>query len=313
MKTAIILVTYNGWKITNACLQCLKCLPQENFVITVIDNASSDETPCVLPKEFPDVKFFPLNQNVGFGRANNEAVRKLVQNGENFDSICFLNNDTLFSMSDIISLQNALNFLNEKKVPAVLTARLQNQDGSEQENYYRKITNFEFLTNAFRNQKTAGKYLHGTLQKTEFPEFLEAFWFNAACWMMSRSVFERLGGFDEHFFMYYEDMDFALRAQNSGVRFFLVSKIRITHLGGGSTASSQSQALQHDRSQEYIFEKHYGKKGLVLSKIFRILRSSIRILFASFKIPFSSKARMTCRNHGSLLWHAMTGFKNQSD
>ena len=84
--------------------------------------------------------------------------------------------------------------------------------------------------------------------------------------------------FDEKIFMYYEDGDLALRARKLGARFFICSDIPLTHLGGGSAQNSLSRALQHDRAQQYVFTKHFGIKGLLLSKIFRILRSFVRIV-----------------------------------
>lgn len=96
--------------------------------------------------------------------------------------------------------------------------------------------------------------------------------------MMTAELWNRVGGFDENIFMYYEDADMALRCRKLGARFFISDRSAITHLGGGSAKSSLSRALQHDRSQQYVFKKHFGIPGMMLSKKFRFLRSMVRIL-----------------------------------
>jgi GT2 family glycosyltransferase len=112
------------------------------------------------------------------------------------------------------------------------------------------------------------------------------------------------GFFDEKIFMYYEDADLALRARKIGARFFIANDITLTHLGGGSAQSNTSRALQHDRAQQYVFKKHFGLHGLLLSKGFRILRSSIRIASAIPHIG-SSEKRKYLVHHLALLKAAL--------
>lgn len=64
----------------------------------------------------------------------------------------------------------------------------------------------------------------------------------------------------------------------------------ITHLGGGSSENSLSRSLQHDSSQLYFYSKHFGKKGTVLSRIFRVCRSGLRLMLQFF---FCFKAFLT--------------------
>ena len=110
--------------------------------------------------------------------------------------------------------------------------------------------------------------------------------------------------FDEKIFMYYEDADLALRARKLGTRVFICKDIELTHLGGGSAQSNTSRALQHDRAQQYVFKKHFGIKGLLLSKAFRILRSSVRIASA-FPHIGSSEKRKYLVHHIALLKAAL--------
>ena len=294
MRTAVILVTFNNWELTKNCLTDLaqQIADQEHFVIAVIDNASTDGTVEKIQKNFPAIHLYPCDENLGFGTANNLAIDWLIRDGEIFDSICLLNNDTRLEPDTLPRLQNA--WVNAKTLThtnnhayAIVAPAIKNKDGSEQPNYFAglgpdKIGALRFLTNAFRNEKSAAAILQGNLSKTGQPNLLETYWFSGVCWMFGKDLYEALlkkdGFFDEKIFMYYEDGDLALRARKLGARFFICSDIPLTHLGGGSAQNSLSRALQHDRAQQYVFTKHFGIKGLLLSKIFRILRSFVRIV-----------------------------------
>lgn len=303
--TAIILVTYNGWEMTKACLQDLLPLLDEHdldrarecaenrtenraasrFVVAIADNGSSDGTVENIRKEFPAEKFprihvYPQAGNLGFGAANNGAIRGLITDGVEFDAICLLNNDTRFDAQALVELRAELDRVGKN---AVLAPTTFNVDGTRQNNFFaglgpEGIGYMNFLRNAFRNERAAARVLEGTPKATALEDIQETHWSSAVCWMMTAELWNRVGGFDEKIFMYYEDADMALRCRKLGARFFITGRSAITHLGGGSARSTLSRALQHDRSQEYVFKKHFGLRGLWLSKKFRILRSLVRIV-----------------------------------
>lgn len=302
MKTAIILVTYNRFDLTNACLRCLLPLLNKGFEIVIADNGSTDNTVKKIREEFPKVHLFELRRNIGFGAANNIAIKYLIEKGIEFDSICLLNNDTLPKMQTLPLLQQALTrYKSTHSNEAIIAPCIKSINGREQKNFYTNISWFQFLLNAFRTETGASRYLHGSLQLTDDPTLLEAYWINAVCLMMSRTLWENLGGFDDHIFMYYEDMDFALRAKQNSVHFFIERQAILTHLGGASSIGSFSQALQHDQSQEYIFFKHYGLLGKVISKKFRFIRSFLRVVIGLPLYIFIPSIRERVNIHFCLL------------
>ncbi|MCF0220877.1 MAG: glycosyltransferase family 2 protein, partial [Fibrobacter sp.] len=171
----------------------------------------------------------------------------------------------------------------ETSVEAVLAPTTLNVDGSRQNNFFAGlgpdgIGCINFLKNAFRNESGAARVLEGSPKACALEDIQETYWSSAVCWMMTAELWNRVGGFDENIFMYYEDADMALRCRTLGARFFITGRSAITHLGGGSAKSSLNRALQHDRSQQYVFKKHFGFKGFLLSKSFRILRSLVRVV-----------------------------------
>ena len=338
MRTAVILVTFNGWEMTRNCLNDMaaQLKDSEHFVVAIADNASSDGTVENLRKEFPTVHVYPSSKNLGFGAANNLAIKGLLGDKEPFDSICLLNNDTRFLPNMLPRLQKAWEkaeaFARESgNAYAVIAPSTKNKDGSDQPNYFaglgpEGIGSFKFFTNALRNEDGAAAILQGQPSKTAQENLLETHWLSGVCWMFGKDLYDALCNcaveprtslrgvarddeaihtfFDERIFMYYEDADLALRARKIGARFFIANDITLTHLGGGSAQSNTSRALQHDRAQQYVFKKHFGIKGLLLSKGFRILRSSVRIAAALPRLG-SSEKRKYLLHHMALLKAAL--------
>ena len=325
-RTAIILVTFNGWEMTRNSLNDLaeQLSDSDHFVVAVADNASTDGTVENIRKEFPTIHVYPSDKNLGFGAANNLAIKNLLNDGESFDSICLLNNDTRFKPDMLPRLHEAweqAEALAQENgdAYAVVAPSTKNKDGSNQPNYFAGlgpdgIGSLRFFTNAFRNEESAAVILQGTPQKTDIENLSETHWLSCVCWMFGRNLYDALCAntsirtfFDERIFMYYEDADLALRARRLGARFFVSNDISLTHLGGGSAQSNTSRALQHDQAQQYVFQKHFGLRGLLLSKSFRIVRSLVRIASALPRCFGTNAAdrRTYVKHHWTLLKAAL--------
>lgn len=340
-KTAIIMVTYNGWTLTEACLKDLEHLncgeTAGQYIVAIADNCSTDCTVEKLRCQFPWVHVYPQKENLGFGAANNAAIRGLIAEGIEFDAICLLNNDTRFNADAIVKLRQDLDRTakgltqDSSNNAAVISPTTMNADGSRQNNFFaglgpEGIGYLQFFLNAFRNEAAAARILEGTPQPVTLAQqesaqtatqsaakfhlnennkpLLETYWTSAVCWMLKRQLWEAAGGFDENIFMYYEDADLSLRLRKLGARFFISQESIITHLGGGSASNSLSRALQHDRSQQYVFRKHFGIQGLLLSKTFRFSRSLIRIATAIPQCIAGANAKQKreyVRHHFALL------------
>lgn len=301
MKTAIVMVTYNGWQITRDCLSDLAALPREDFVVAVADNNSTDGTVEKIRAEFPFVKVYPQQKNLGFGAANNAAVKGLLSDGIAFDAICLLNNDTRLDSKAMQELRKSLDLAQGIFGDCIIVPEIKNSDGSPQHNYFAKISPLQFFLNAFRNESKAALRLEGTPTPCEGTPFSKTYWASAVCWMMHQKAFDSLGGFDDEIFMYYEDWDLAQRAIKAGMQFLVHNNCSITHLGGASARSNLSRALQHDRSQEYVFKKHMGIKGSALSKAFRFCRSLVRLAVTLPAALFNKQKAEYAKIHLTLL------------
>lgn len=303
-KTLIVLVSYNHWEMTVDCIRSLQHLPKEEFATVIFDNCSDKETTKNLRKIIEPIQdqFFLIesDENLGFGRANNRAIEICHQKFP-FTNLCLLNNDTIVSKDCLPKLLDVL----RNNPNAIVAPQTLNKDGSQQKNYYANIFFKQFFFNAFRSKQKAADYLHGipanvnatgTIQKTD--------WTAAICWCMTMETWNTVGGFDKNIFMYYEDVDFALRAKDCGFEYLINNEATLTHLDGGSAKSTLSRSLQHDNAQEYMFKKHWGLKGLIISKAFRIIRSSIRLLTVIPKAIASTQSREYALLHFKLLVNA---------
>ncbi len=304
-KTAIILVTYGQWEKTRNCLNDLFKAPKELFEIFVVDNGSTDETPQKIGEEFPEAKLCLPGKNLGFGAANNLGIACAEKSGIPFDSIFILNNDTRISAGTLEGLQKDLS-----KFPGhIISPQLRNADGSIQKSWFSEIPHRQFFLNAFRSKESAARYVHGKTFPVSDTSFMEAQWTNAAAWLMSMETWKSVGPFDERFFMYYEDVDWAYRARKRGIRFFIDPKLSIIHLDGGSAKNSLSRSLQHDSSQLYFYRKYFGTKGAFLSRTFRMFRSLVRVILQLPKIFSSKEARENVQIHLILFLFSLGLFK----
>lgn len=109
-----------------------------------------------------------------------------------------------------------------------------------------------------------------TLKYKRFERPAKVDWVSGAALSCRREVFEKLGGFDEQFFMYFEDVDLCLRAKKRGWEVWYLPECKIYHLRGKSQpAKSRKKAKVYYQSQDYFFQKHRGKIYSLLVKLIR--------------------------------------------
>ena len=110
-------------------------------------------------------------------------------------------------------------------------------------------------------------------------------WLTAACLLLRREAFERVAGFDERFFLYFEDVDLSLRIREAGFSLIYFPEAIVIHRRGGSTSLFPlSVAKEYRRSQLYFYGKHYGKGRLILLKVYLIVKFFFGLLFSLLRL-----------------------------
>lgn len=236
MTVSVIIVNFNGMSFTRECLTSFRRWhPEEDHEVIVVDNASSDGTVQALRSEFPWVRCIPMEINRGFGAANNVGAA-----GSKGEFLFFVNNDTVFTQELVTTLVRE--FKSDVKA-GMLAPTLMNADGTVQ----RSVGEYPTIASERRMRRDAGK--------SENPEGYD--WVTAAAVMVRRSAFEQVHGFDERFFMYFEDVDLCRRIAHAGYSIRRTSAVSLIHLGGKSYGAKDARiAAEYRRSQLRYYDKH---------------------------------------------------------
>lgn len=288
MDISIIIVNYNTKQLTNACIDSvLKYTSNLNYEIIVVDNNSSDGSQEILRKN-SKIIFIESNQNLGFGRANNLGVKKAKGK-----FLFFLNSDTLLIENSIKTLHDFY-ITNHKKINiGVLGCQLMDGDrvSSNSGGVFPTPLNdvylyFEVILNKLFKKK-----------KVEIQsKCYEIDMVSGADMFMDKYLFDSIDGFDEDFFLYYEETDLQKRISNLGFHNFIISTTQIIHLEGGSFGNNKTSNLKRiiiQESRNRYFRKHHS-----VTYYFFILIDSI-INFTRFfnrKYSFSENKVFVLKN-----------------
>lgn len=236
VELSIVIVNWNSADYVHRCLQSIRHnSPAFSYEIVVVDSGSFDRCGEMLNREFPEVRFVQSQSNVGFASANNLGAG--LARGR---FLLFLNPDTEVVGDALDKLVKAL----EQRADAGLAgARLLNSDGSLQTSCIQsfptilnQVLDSEWLHRIFPHSGLWGMApLRG---KTLSPSPVEVV--SGACLMVKCSLFEKLLGFDQRFFMYSEDLDLCYRARQAGRACLYVPDAIVVHHGGGSSGSARS-------------------------------------------------------------------------
>jgi GT2 family glycosyltransferase len=263
---SIIIVNYNGKEFTAQCVQSLERIrSREPFEVIIVDNASSDGSKEMLQQEFPGVKVLPQDANGGFGKANNVGARAAL--GE---YLFFVNNDVVFQMDTMAFLKDYID--THERVGAVAPLLL-NLDGTYQHSFGR----FPSLLNELRTKRDTARIKD--LPSDRSPKRVD--WVSFAAVMMRKHVFETIHGFDERYFMYFEDADVCCRLKKAGFDSLYCAESTLVHLGGKSWSSANTSMLKKEyrRSQLLFYSSHRAWYSLLALRIFLLVRFGLVFLF----------------------------------
>lgn len=250
MDLSILIVSYNTKRLTDACLaSVIKSLDTATFSweIVVVDNHSTDQTVEMIEQKYPSVRLIQNTENVGFGKANNQAVA--IAKG---DYVFFLNSDTVVLNHAISKLYSFA-----KQHPHSFVApKLLNPDRSAQTS----CGPFFSLPVVFATLFLFGDRLRITRWSPN--RVVKVDWVSGAAMMVSRNVMMNGLLFDEAVFMYMEEIDLLYRARKSGHAAYFYPKSLIVHLGSGSsTAGRKGPVLNIYRGYMYLYKKHASGFG----------------------------------------------------
>lgn len=256
MDLSIIIPSYNTKALLTRCLiSIFTSLEKENFSfeIIVVDNASSDGSPEVVRKKFPHVQLVLNNENVGYGKSNNQAIKKAKGR-----EVLLLNSDIIVQNRAIGALYSFI----ETKTKVFAGGKLFNEDGSPQP----CCGPFFSLPVSALMLFAKGDYWGATRWSPR--EERKVDWVSGACLMGKKDSFKDVGLFDEGIFMYMEEIDFLYRARMKGYETYVVPQARFTHTGAASsTGSRRTPVVNIYRGLMYFYKKHHRPLAVGLLRV----------------------------------------------
>lgn len=263
---SVIIVSYNTCDVLRDCLNSLYIASGEHAVeVIVIDNASRDDSADMVEQAFPQVKLVRSTTNLGFAAANNVGFR--LATGR---YIVLLNPD---AQLDAKAFDNALHFMDATPQAGMAGGRLVDRLGTDQPSarlfpsLLNELLVISGLAARFPHSRLFGRFDRGW---AEPDEAAQVDWVPGAFAIIRHDVLRAVGGFDERFFLYYEEVDLCRRFHAAGWQIWYRPDIVVHHLGGESSktvenvefSSSGSQlVLWRMRSALLYYRKHHGRLG----------------------------------------------------
>ena len=251
-EVSIITVYYNSPEdVRDLRRSMLEHLPKGSYEWIIADNDSAEP----IRTDVPEALYLRLDQNYGFGKANNLAAEKASA-----PFLFFVNPDCLF-------VENCLpTLLDRMKNVGVAGPRVVNENGTIQLSFGPYLSIFS----EYRQQRRMKKEQTPGMQNWIRENAETAAQYVSGCALMiSANLFKTIGGFDENFFLYEEDVDLCKRVHDAGRRIAYVPAAVILHKRNKSVQKEQSRAsLEYRKSQAYYYRKHLGALQNLLLTIY---------------------------------------------
>jgi len=305
-RISAIIVLYNALEEVRACLASLPASREEGLEVIVVDNASPQGGVGALAKEFPGIRLVENRRNLGFARAVNQAAD--LARG---DFLLLLNPDTTFLPgNDAPRIMAA--WLAQRPRAGAAGPRLLNPDGSLQTSAYR----FPTLLQTAAHLLGLKRLIPTEVIRSRGPAWLGR-WFGqfdrhdsarpvdyctGAALMIKRSVWEKIGGLDERFFLYYEEKDFCLQLHRAGYQVWLLPQARIGHRIGASseTLPEVARLARYESMLAYFAKNEYGKLPILKA----MLLQAAAVRHARAALAGRREEAATWRKVARLAWEA---------
>jgi len=251
IELSVIVVTFNARELLARCLRSLEvALSGLSHEIILVDNASRDGAADMVVEQFPGVRLLRNDENLGYPQANNQGIA--VAQGS---YVMLLNPDTEVPPGVMERLLAEMQ--NRPRAGGVAPA-LRLPGGRIQVSFGRRVNVWTESIKKMMGNRWLSRHVARDRRTRE------VFWLGGACLLTRRDILEQTRGFDERFFLYFEDIDLCFRIRDLGWRLYFVPEAEIPHVGGASTSGLHLLGRYHyRRSQLYFYRKH----GSALSRL----------------------------------------------
>ncbi len=267
-KAFIIVLNWNNWPDTLACLESLKNNDYPNYQVVIVDNGS-DEKPSAPPR---GAKIIYNKKNLGFAGGNNVGIKYALE--KRADYILLLNNDTIVSQDFLTKL---IEVGEKDKKSGLLGPKIYFADEREKIWFAGGQVNWLYNKGEMKgySEIDRGQYDDPVVQETDY--------ITGCCLLIKRAVIKKIGLMPEDYFLYYEDTDWSLKARRAGFKCSFVSQASIWHKGSKSSLEGSSSYIYYHIRNGLILARRYAPwyvKPLVHLDVFwRIIKQLIKLIF----------------------------------
>ena len=240
---SFIIVNFNSARVLPECLRSIEQLhyPKDKYEVIVVNNDANENTALEELQHTYTFSLLHAQRNIGFGAANNQAA-KLARGSV----LVFLNPDTALLQADLSQIHDHF-----RAFPrcGILGLRLLLPDGTIQPwSAGNKVTLWDIIRNNIGFPTSRETWLKEETSSVD--------WVSGGAFAMPRNIFRTVDGFDEQFFLYFEDVDLCYRVQRMGYEVTLFPGAKALHRNGQSSASTKQQKRHFYQSQSLYFRKH---------------------------------------------------------
>lgn len=293
---SIIIVNYNTFSLTCSCIKSVYEKTHDlTFEIILVDNASSEVEATIFLQKFPDIILVVLKKNQGFGRGNNEGIKRATGK-----VLLLLNSDTYIFDN---ALKKTYDFLLKDKEVGLVGCKLLNEDGTEQSSSYIPV-NYPLL-NLFINGNPFLHKVYNLLGGQKFDHVQQTLaWqkrthvceaVSGAFMMLRREVLDTCGPFDPDFFMYSEEIEWCKNRISKHFKILYFAEASVIHYGGKSSDSIYAHKQGTVSSFLYSFKRSYVSYFLtILIYIFNTLSVVVSLPLLRKELRFTLRQQIGC-------------------
>ena len=276
---SIVIVNWNSGDQLKGCIDSIHHAEKTMLnldKIIVVDNASSDDSLRDVKLAYPPVEVIKNTKNLGFAKACNIGAAMVES-----DFILFLNPDTLLYKNTLDNLFKCIDLEDEANI-GIYGVQLQDENGMVQRTCARFPSLWNFLVRSLGLNKIDARIFQSyVMQDWDHKSSMVVDEVMGAFFMVGAGLFKKLNGFDERYFVYYEELDFAKRSFEIGYKTRYIADSQAYHKGGGVSEQVKAKRLFYNLQSRMLYSfKHFGKcKGLLVMFITLILEPFARLIF----------------------------------
>ena len=299
MDLSVIIVNWNTDALLRNCMRSVYgTIEGLAFEAIVVDNASADGSVAMLKVEFPQVRRIENYDNRGFAAANNQAFRAMTGR-----YALLLNSDTVLTEGGVPEL---FAFMEEHPEAVMACGQLLNADGSKQNSIARfptlpsLLVNMPLLETLFPDRYPS--------KRQDYRHPIEVDSCIGACLIVRKSAIDGVGGFDERYFFFFEETDWARTMRQAGGKIYHVPTARIYHLQGKSVGTSVRSRMHFYRSRYLYFMKWESPARSLLAAVLVVMRLVVNWVLTGAGVVLTLGLNPGLREKGKLysqliVWH----------